>query len=731
MKFSATLATLGLLAGESAAFNPVFNGRQAFNAKGLSTGVPTTKARLSRHVLKAVAAASAVETETLLKAANEARGLAMDSIASAESGHLGLPLGCAEIGAILFGTEAGLSYNPADPTWINRDRFVLSAGHGSMFLYSWLHLAGYDLPLDEVKNFRQHHSMTPGHPEFPNSEHNTPGIESTTGPLGQGIANAAGMAAAAKMAAAQFNTPEHTIFDQHIVALCGDGCMQEGVGAEAAAFSAHEQLDNLIIIYDSNDVTLDKMAEFTHSEDVGARYLAYGWDVVTIDGHDLNAVSKELAAAKANNNGKPTLIVAKTIIGKGIDAVAGTNAAHGEAGVKYTDESRKSIGLPDEKWYVSPDTRSFFKDHTTELTKSYDAWQSTFAGWKASNPDKASLLQNAIDGVTPSVDELLAAIPEFDQSKNMATRAAGEVVLQPIAAQVPMYVSGSADLHGSNKNYIKGGGDFGVNFGKSYTGRNFYYGIREHAMGAILNGISYFGLHRCSGATFLVFADYLRATMRVASLAELPVGYILTHDSIGVGEDGPTHQPVETVSGLRVFPNMDVMRPADPEETAAAYAASIDRKSGPTSLILTRQNVRTLSEIPVETRRQGTLKGGYIAMKETGALELIIMAAGSEVQHAMDAAKALGGGVRVVSMPSMYRFDSQTAEYKDSVIPSSCTKRVAMEAGVSALWHKYTGLDGKIVAVDKFGMSAPGDIVFTEYGMTADNLISVCKEYMA
>ncbi|CAM9959506.1 unnamed protein product, partial [Discosporangium mesarthrocarpum] len=526
------------------------------------------------------------------------------------------------------------------------------------------------------------------------------------------------------------------IFDQHIVALCGDGCMQasaEGVGAEAAAFSAHEQLDNLIIVYDSNDVTLDKMAEFTHSEDVGMRYTAYGWDVVTIDGHDLDAVSKAMIEAKANNNGKPKLIIAKTIIGKGIDAVAGTNAAHGEAGVKYTDESRKSIGLPDEKWYVSPDTREFFKGRTETLKTEYDAWQSTYAAWKAANPEKAALLQSGIDGTTPSVDELMAAIPEFDQSKNMATRAAGEVVLQasPIAEQVPLYVSGSADLHGSNKNYIKGGGDFGVNFGKSYSGRNFYYGIREHAMGSILNGIAYFGLHRCSGATFLVFADYLRATMRVAALAELPVGYILTHDSIGVGEDGPTHQPVETVSGLRVFPNMDVIRPADPEETAAAYAASIDRKDGPTSLILTRQNVRTLSEIPVATRRQGTLKGGYVAKQEEGDLKLVILAAGSEVEKAMDAAAVLGAGVRVVSMPSMFRFDKQSAEYKESVIPSSCKARVAMEAGVSALWYKYVGLDGKVVGVDKFGMSAPGGIVFKEYGMTSDNLVEVCKELMA
>ncbi|CAM9174940.1 unnamed protein product [Pylaiella littoralis] len=729
MKFGVALATLGLVA-QGSAFVPSFNARQSFVGQTVAHAAAPASTRHTRQVLKAVAAAPAVETEVLTRAANEARGLAMDSIAAANSGHLGLPLGCAEMGAILFGTESGLNYNPSDPQWLNRDRFILSAGHGSMFVYSWLHLAGYEISLEEVKNFRQHHSMTPGHPEFPSSLHATPGIESTTGPLGQGIANAAGMAAAAKMAAAQFNTDKHTIFSNHIVALCGDGCMQEGVGAEAAAFSAHEQLDNLIIMYDSNDVTLDKMAEFTMSEDTAMRYTAYGWDVVTVDGHDLAAVAKALENAKATKNGKPKLIVCKTIIGKGIDAVAGTNAAHGEAGVAYTDESRKSIGLPEEKWFVSEDTRSFFKDHASSLSKTYDEWQTTFAAWKEENPEKAQMLQDGIDKKTPSVDELMAAIPEFDQETDIATRIAGQMVLQPIAESVPMYVSGSADLHGSNKNYIADGGDFGVNLGKSYTGRNFYYGIREHAMGSILNGIAYFGLHRCSGSTFLVFADYMRAPMRVAALSELPVNYILTHDSIGVGEDGPTHQPVETVSGLRVFPNMDVMRPADPEETAAAYAAAIDRKDGPTALILTRQNVRTLKEIPVATRRQGTLKGGYVAKKEEGDLELIILAAGSEVQHAISAAETLGKGVRVVSVPSMYRFDKQSADYKEEVLPSSCTKRVAMEAGVSGLWYKYVGLDGKVVGVDKYGMSAPGDIVMKEYGMTADNLVEVCKSYM-
>eukprot|EP00611_Tribonema_gayanum_P021296 TRINITY_DN405_c0_g1_i1.p1 TRINITY_DN405_c0_g1~~TRINITY_DN405_c0_g1_i1.p1 ORF type:complete len:726 (-),score=269.33 TRINITY_DN405_c0_g1_i1:144-2321(-) len=724
MRAAVPVLAVCLLAAEQArAFTGAFTGR------AVSQRVASSATRNGRQILKAVATAP-VETASLTRAATESRGLAMDSIASCHSGHLGLPLGCAEIGAVLFGHETGLLYNPEDPQWINRDRFILSAGHGSMFLYAWLHLAGYDLPLEEVKNFRRYHSMTPGHPEFPNSEHNTPGVEATTGPLGQGVANAAGMAAAAKMAAARFNTPEHEIFSNTIVALCGDGCMQEGISGEAAAFAAQEGLDNLIIVYDSNDVTLDKMAEFTMKEDTAMRYKSYGWDVVTIDGHDLDAVTKALGDAKASKNGNPTLIIAKTVIGKGIGAVEGTNAAHGEAGVKYVDESRKALGLPEEKWYVSPETRSFFKDKVADSKAKYAKWQETFAAWKSANPELAKLLQNGIEGNVPSAQELLKKIPEFDQTKNIATREAGSIVLQPVAEAVPLYVSGSADLHGSNKNYIKNGGDFGVNFGKSYAGRNFYYGIREHAMGAILNGINYFGLFRASGATFLVFADYLRATVRVAALAELPVGYILTHDSIGVGEDGPTHQPVETVSGLRVIPNLDVIRPADPEETAAAYAASIERKEGPTALILTRQNVRTLSEIPVSLRREGTLKGGYVAKKETGALEIIILASGSEVQWAMDVAKDMPGA-RVVSMPSMYRFDSQPKSYRDEVLPPSCTKRISIEAGVTPLWWKYVGAEGKVMGTDKFGMSAPGDKVMEIFGMTAAGLKKEVDALMA
>jgi transketolase len=648
----------------------------------------------------------------------------MDSIAAANSGHLGLPLGAAEIGAVLWGQA--MTYNPEDPVWPNRDRFVLSAGHGSMFLYSWLHMAGYDIPMEEVKNFRQWHSATPGHPEFPNSEHTTPGIEATTGPLGAGISNAVGLAASEKMAAATFNTEEHTLFDHHVYVLCGDGCLQEGVSAEAMSFAAHEKLDNLILFFDSNDVTLDKMAEFTQSEDHAQRFDAYGWDVITLtDGHDLKAINAAVEEAKSNNNGKPTAIICKTIIGKGIDEVAGTNAAHGEAGVEFVDGAREALGLPAEKWYVSDDTYSFMKDKQAENKKVYDEWQTTYAAWAKANGDKAEILENALAKKRMSADAILKLIPEKETDE--ATRASGSTIINQISEALPTYVSGSADLHGSNKNYIKGAGDFGSGFGKSYSGKNFYYGIREHGMGGIMNGIAYGGIFTPSGATFLVFADYMRATMRIAALAELPVSYILTHDSIGVGEDGPTHQPVETVSGLRVFPNMDVMRPADYEETAAAYTYSITKTDGPTSLILTRQNVKYLTGVDASARRQGTLKGGYVLVKETADLEQIIIAAGSEVQFAEAAAKELGPGVRVVSMPCMNLFDKQSDAYKAEVLPADCENRVAMEAGVSGLWYKYVGLKGKVVGVDRFGFSAPGDITFRELGMSTENLIKECK----
>ncbi len=670
----------------------------------------------SQPAIQPLAVMSELNHAALSRAATEARGLAIDAVHACSSGHLGLPLGAAEIGAVLFGSD--LRYHPAQPKWLNRDRFVLSAGHGSMFLYGWLHLAGYELPLEEIKNFRQLHSKTPGHPEFGE----TVGVEATTGPLGQGVGNAVGYALSAKLAAARYNTADHVIFDQSIVCLAGDGCLQEGVASEAIAFAGHFGLDNLVLIYDSNDVTLDAMAEVTQSYDACKRFEAFGWDAVRVDGHDLDALHAAITAAKANRNGRPKLIEAKTLIGKGIPQVAGTAAGHGEGGAKYADEARQGLGLPAEHFHVSEETRAYFAGHSAKLAANYGAWEKTYSAWRAANPELARQLDDAVAGRTP--EPLLDLIPEFAADYKGATRASGGDVIQAVARAVPSLVTGSADLFGSTKNYLKGAGDFSR---ADYSGRNVWYGIREHAMGAILNGIAYDGIFRATGATFAVFADYLRPSIRLAALAHLPVGYIFTHDSVGVGEDGPTHQPVETVSGLRVIPNLDVIRPGDPEETAGAFAAMIARKDGPTALFLTRQNIATLSSIPAKTRREGVLKAGYSAKKERGALTAILLATGSELQHAMRAAEELGDGVRVVSMPCLERFDRQPAAYREEVLPAFCTRRVAIEAGVSGLWWKYVGSVGAVVGIDRFGISAPGDTVMSELGMTAANLVSVVR----
>ena len=660
----------------------------------------------------------------LNKAANEARGLAIDAITKAKSGHLGLPLGAAEIGAMLFGM--GLKYNPQDPQWLNRDRFVLSAGHGSMFLYAWLNLAGYALSIEDIRQFRQEGSKTPGHPEFGE----TVGVEATTGPLGQGVGNGVGMAVAAKMAAARFNSEKFAVFDHKIVVLCGDGCMQEGVAAEACAFAGCFGLDNLIVIYDSNDVTLDGPAKNSQCEDTAERFRAYGWTVQTVaQGNDIAALYAAYEKARQAGDGRPQLIIAKTIIGKGIAEVEGTSKAHGEGGIKYATTARASLGLPQETFYVSQEVREWFGKHAAALKAAYDSWQAGFAQWQKDNPDKASLLEKALAGKTP--DNLMESIPAFAVDTQIATRKAGSIVLQSLAEVCPLLISGSADLHGSTLNYIGDRANRPSEFGpQNFGGRNLFFGIREHAMGAMLNGIGYYGIFKASGATFLVFADYLRPSIRVAALAKLGVFYIFTHDSIGVGEDGPTHQPVETVSGLRAIPNLDVIRPADPEECAGAYVCAVERKEGPTALILSRQNLPILNEIPIEVRREGVVKGGYIARRETEALKLIIIATGSELQWALEAAKALGGGVRVVSMPCMERFDRMDQAYRDEVLPPACTKRLAVEAGVSGLWYKYVGLDGKVVGVDRFGESAPGGIVMKKYGMTAENVAAAARSLL-
>ena len=655
-----------------------------------------------------------MNNQALANAANEARGLAMDAIHACNSGHLGLPLGCAEIGAVLFGES--MQFNPDAPRWLNRDRFILSAGHGSMFLYGWLHLSGYAVSKNDVASFRKLHSNTPGHPEF----HETPGVEATTGPLGQGIANAVGFAISGKRAAAKFNTAEYTLFDHHVIALHGDGCLQEGVAKEAIAFAGHNGLDNLVLIYDSNDVTLDAMADITQSECAKQYFESQGWDAVEIDGHDLALIAKTVADMKASDNGKPKVIIANTLIGKGIPEVAGTAKAHGEGGAKFIEAARAGLGLPaDEHFFVSEETKAFFAERKAVQAANFTAWQTTYDAWAKANPDLAKELTDGVAASVPSnLSEKIAAFPADYKD---ATRSAGSKVINDVAKAMPQFLTGSADLFGSTKNYLSGEGDFSA---KNPLGRNIWFGIREHAMGAICNGIAYDGIFRASGATFCVFADYVRPAIRLAALSKLPTTFIFTHDSVGVGEDGPTHQPVETVSGLRVIPGLDVIRPGDAEETAGAFIAAMMRTDGPTSLILTRQAIPLMNHLSVQERRDGVMRGGYVAVKESGALTTILIGTGSELQHCVEAAKQLGDGVRVVSMPCVERFERQSAEYKESVLPKSCSKRVSIEAGVTDIWWKYVGTEGKALGIDRFGISAPGDVVMKELGMTAADVVA-------
>jgi transketolase len=653
----------------------------------------------------------------LALACTSARGLAMDAVQKSASGHLGLPLGATEIGAALFGSL--LRHDPRDPRWLGRDIFVLSAGHGCLFLYAWLHLSGYPLSIEDVAAFRQWGSKTPGHPEFGH----TAGVEATTGPLGQGVGNAVGHAVAAKMLAAKYNTAEHPIFDQTVWCLVGDGCMQEGIASEAAAYAGHFKLDNLVIVYDSNGVTLDAMAIKTQSEDTGKRFEAYGFEVSHIaDGNDVAEVHRGLAAARASKSGKPRFVVVHTLIGKGIPEVAGTSKAHGEGGAKFVDAARKALGLPETKFFVSDEVRAYFAAHGAELAAQRAGWDATFAAWQAKSPELSAALARAEKGEVSFAD-LSAKIPTFPAGTKLATRKAGEAALQAVAKEVPWLVGASADLYGSTFNYIAEGGDFDQT---NRAGRNMRAGIREHGMGAIMNGIAYHGGVRPSGATFLVFADYLRPSIRIAALAHLPVVYVFTHDSVGVGEDGPTHQPVETIAGLRVIPNLDVIRPADPEETAGAWAAAVARTDGPTLLALTRQAVPLLPG-PADERRKGAQAGAYVLVRETAALDTILIGTGSEVQHAVAAAAELGPGTRVVSMPSWERFARQPAEYVEAVLPKACLRRVSIEAGVTSGWTRWVGTGGIALGIDHFGASAPGDVLMEKFGMTKAKVVEAVR----
>lgn len=662
--------------------------------------------------------ATTPDIPALSRAANEARGLALDAIAGCKSGHLGLPLGAAEIGAVLFGHT--LKVAPKHPRWLDRDRFVLSAGHGSMFIYAWLHLAGFDLPMEQIKAFRSRGSITPGHPEFGA----TPGIEATTGPLGQGIGNAVGMAISEKMAEARFNTAEHKIFDHTVICLCGDGCMQEGLAYESAAVAGRLGLDNLILIYDSNGITLDATVAKTQNENTVDRFQAANWDVWDLDdGHNILDILAAVEHAGEHRNGRPKLIICKTQIGRGVPEVAGTTKAHGEGGTKFIDAAHARLGLPAERFYVSTETREYFAALAEDREAEYSRWLKTFEAWKKANPELAETLEKGVTGDHGNAEELVKLIPPFGANK-LATRVAGETALNILAKNDSLIISGCADLFSSSKTYIFDGGDFDVD---SRAGRNIWFGIREHAMAAVLNGICYDGIFKPAGSTFLTFEDYARPAIRVSALAHLPIFFIFTHDSVAVGEDGPTHQPVELVASLHCIPRLDVIRPGDAEETAAAYAYAVSCRDRSVALCLTRQGVESQESIPVATRRAGTLRGAYIAVAEQGALEKIIIASGSELGIAVAAARELGAGTRVVSMPSPEIFDRQPDDYRESVLPAACRKRIAIEAGISKLWYKYVGLDGKVIGTDDFGFSAPGDVVLRAMGISVENLVAQAK----
>lgn len=649
------------------------------------------------------------------------RTLSIDAIEKANSGHPGLPMGAAPMAYALW-TKV-MNHNPKNPQWFNRDRFVLSAGHGSMLLYSLLHLAGYNLPLDELKNFRQWGSKTPGHPEYKHTD----GVEATTGPLGQGIAMAVGMAMAERHLASVYNKDGHEVIDHHTYALCGDGDLMEGVASEAASLAAHLKLNRLVLLYDSNDISLDGDLDKSFSESVEGRFKAYGWNYIRVeDGNDLEAVTNALESAKKEND-RPTIIEVKTVIGYGSPNKSGKSDSHGaplgEAEMKLTKEYYKWTF--DQDFHVPNEVYNRFEEAAVSRgAEAQDKWEKSFASYKESYPELAAQLEKAISGELPNGWD--ADLPVYKEGTASATRATSGDALNAIAQNVPTFIGGSADLAGSNKTTIKNVDDF---MPGQYEGRNIWFGVREFAMGAAMNGMALHGGLQVFGGTFFVFSDYLRPAIRLAALMGLPVTYVFTHDSIAVGEDGPTHEPIEQLSSLRAMPNLSVIRPADGNETAAAWKQALTSKSTPTALILTRQDLPVLPSSEQQSHT-GVEKGAYTVVKAEKTPDVLLLASGSEVGIAVEAQEALlseGIHANVVSMPSFDRFEQQDAAYKESVIPKSVKKRLGIEMGSSYGWHRYTGEEGDVLAIDQFGASAPGETVMKEYGFTAENVVSRVK----
>jgi len=654
-------------------------------------------------------------------AINAIRTLSIDAIEKANSGHPGLPMGAAPMAYTLWTKQ--LRHNPTNPKWFNRDRFVLSAGHGSMLLYSLLHLGGYNLPMEEIKNFRQWDSLTPGHPEYGHTD----GVEATTGPLGQGIAMTVGMAMAERHLAATYNKQGHEIVDHYTFALCGDGDLMEGVASEAISLAGHLQLEKLIVLYDSNDISLDGDLEKSFSENVQKRFESNGWNYIKVqDGNDVEAINNAIEQAKASK-GKPTLIEIKTVIGFGSPNKSGKSDSHGSP--LGTDEvvlTKAAYSWAHEPFEVPSEVYNTFKAAADVQGVAAEAeWNTKFEAYKAEFPELAQEFVNAMNGELPT--DFDAEVPVYEAGKSVATRSSSGDVINALAKKTPSFFGGSADLAGSNKTTIKGAGDFSA---ENPAGRNIWFGVREFAMGAALNGMALHGGLNVFGGTFFVFSDYVRPAVRLSALMGLPVTYVFTHDSIAVGEDGPTHEPIEHLASLRAMPNLSVIRPADANESAEAWKLAVSSKNVPTVLVLSRQNLPVLAN-SAELAKDGVAKGAYVVSPATKATpDAILLATGSEVSLAVEAQKVLlteGIDASVVSMPSVDRFEQQDAAYKESVLPKAVTKRLAIEMGSSFGWHKYTGFEGDVLAIDKFGASAPGELVMEKYGFTVENVVTKVK----
>ena len=647
--------------------------------------------------------------------ANTIRGLAIDGVSAANSGHPGMPLGMADVSAVLW--SEFMNHNPNDTQWWNRDRFVLSAGHGSMLIYSLLHLYGYDLSVEDLKAFRKWGSKTPGHPE----NFVTQGVETTTGPLGQGVANAVGMALAEASLAGRYNKEGYEIIDHYTYVIAGDGCLQEGISHEACSFAGHNQLGKLIMLYDSNNITIDGPTHISYSEDVEKRFEAYGWQVLKINGHDYEKIREAIKEAKSEKS-KPSIIICETVIGFGSPNRAGTSKAHGEPfPAEEIALTKEKLGLPIDKSFFVPEEIVNLRKITQEKgEKIQNQWNALWDNYKKEYRELADELEKSIRG---EISEKAFDIPTFGSEKAIATRSASGIVLNYIAQYIPQLMGGSADLTPSNNTLPAGEESFSP---ENLKGRYVRYGIREHGMAAIMNGLALHGGVLPYSGTFFVFSDYMRPAMRMSALMEQQVIYVLTHDSIGLGEDGPTHQPEAHLWAYRMIPNMCVVRPMDANETAEAWKIALKNKKTPTCLVLTRQNLPVYDREKLGwAKAEEAQKGGYVLCEDKD-FEAIIIATGSEVELAIDAKSKLneqGVKVRVVSMPSTNIFDNQPEDYQELVLPKNITRRVAVEAGVTLGWYKYVGTHGKVIGLDRFGASAPYEVLYQEFGITSDAIV--------